>query len=332
METMEAGLTNEPKEIIQLHYWFKDKMHAMDAYIQNRCEYELLAIIKELALILEIPVIAQSLPYTAVGIRKCFGLIFNDRETKTKKIAYQTIFSSLITLYTTTPLAVVNSKVVRQLLEKAIKQTKLNGLNKDAKQEQLYFFKLDADQKLKKIVESNKLIKRRSNLYESLVSYDRMDKISFLIEDKDHNPLSKANYISREQFNQFILTSNILDPEIIDGAVIEIIAPVLKMGNYKWKGIYEGEVHDFNMLSAEFKTLVLSGGVEFKNGSAIKGCLEICKKINNKGEEEITRYNILRVDGYLDREKPMETPEGRKHKYKQREKNAPGLFDDMDYE
>jgi hypothetical protein len=321
----------ETNEIIQLHYWFKDELQGIDAFVQNRSEYEFLSIIKEIASILEIHINIQVLPYTALGVRRCFEISFAARESKIRKVAYQTIFSSLVTLYSSSTIEKPNTKAINQLFEKAVKATKLKGLEEFAKQQQLRLFKLDITQKQQRLLESTKLIKRRSNLYEALISYTRMDKISFLIEDQDHNPLSKATYIPADTFDKFILTSNILDPIVIDETVIEIIAPVLKMGNYKWKGVYDGEVHDFNMLSTEFKTLVLSGRIEFKNGSAIKCCLEICKKINNQGEEEITRYNILRVDNYFDKEKPIETPEGRKHKYKKREQNAPTLFDGMDY-
>lgn len=36
-------------------------------------------------------------------------------------------------------------------------------------------------------------------------------------------------------------------------------------GNYQWRGIYNGEALSFNMKSNEFKTLVQSGNIEFKN-------------------------------------------------------------------
>lgn len=34
---------------IELHYWFNDDSHAMDAVVFNRCEYEFLGIAKEIA-------------------------------------------------------------------------------------------------------------------------------------------------------------------------------------------------------------------------------------------------------------------------------------------
>ena len=328
---MEGKSKKEAKEIIQLHYWFKDEAQGMDALVQNRSEYEFISIIKEVASILEIHVNVQIVPYAAAGVRRCFEISFVTRESKIRKVSYQTIFTTLVTLYSSSTIEKPNTKAITQLFEKAVKATKMKGVDPFVKQQHLRLFKLDIAQKQQKLSESMKLIKRRSNMYEPLLAYTRMDRISFLIEDQDHNPSSKAIYVPADTFGKFILTSNVLDPVVIEETVIEIIAPVLKMGNYKWKGYYDGEVHDFNMLSTEFKTLVLSGRIEFKHGSAIRCCLEICKKINNQGEEEITRYNILRVDKYFDKEKPIETPEGRKYKYKKREKNAPTLFDGMDY-
>ncbi len=43
-------------EKLELHYFFEDNSHFMDAFIRNKCEAELLAIAKELAELLDIQV------------------------------------------------------------------------------------------------------------------------------------------------------------------------------------------------------------------------------------------------------------------------------------
>ncbi len=95
------------------------------------------------------------------------------------------------------------------------------------------------------------------------------------------------------------------------------MSPVLKKGNYKWRGIYKDKVESFNMKSTEFKTLVQSGKIEFKNGSSIKCLLQIERKVNNEGIEQVFGYHIIRVDEYFENDTPVETLEGKKHRQKQ---------------
>ena len=76
------------------------------------------------------------------------------------------------------------------------------------------------------------------------------------------------NEIKREEFQKYILVSNELETFVDEKAIVEIVSPVLKKGNYQWRGIYNGEALSFNMKSNEFKTLVQSGNIEFKNWDA----------------------------------------------------------------
>lgn len=66
------------------------------------------------------------------------------------------------------------------------------------------------------------------------------------------------------------------------------------------------------MKSNEFKTLVQTGAIEFTNGSSIKCLLEIKKNIDSNGDEEITEYNIVRVDEYFKNEKPIKLPKAKR--------------------
>ena len=122
--------------------------------------------------------------------------------------------------------------------------------------------------------------------------------------------------------------SDDLEPLEIEKAEIEIISPVLKKGKYKWTGYYKGEVISFNMHSNEFKTLVQSGEIEFKNGSSINCFLKIKRKIDNEGIEKIVGYDVERVHFYFQNEEPIETSEGKQYRrVKEAEKNQTRLFD-----
>ena len=70
------------------------------------------------------------------------------------------------------------------------------------------------------------------------------------------------------------------------------------------------------MKSTEFKTLVQTGEIPFKNGSSIQCHLIANKRINSEGEVKITGYEVLAVDKYFVNDTPIETPEGRRKRQK----------------
>ena len=142
--------------------------------------------------------------------------------------------------------------------------------------------------------------------------------------------IMKPSYqIDKNEFENFVLDSDELEPVVELNAVIEMVSPVLKKGKYKWTGIYNGEVIQFKMKSIEFKTLVQSGIIVFKNGFTFECELVINRKMTSEGEVRITSYEVLCVNRYYDNDNPVETPEGRrKRKKHEAEKLQLTLFDD----
>lgn len=84
------------------------------------------------------------------------------------------------------------------------------------------------------------------------------------------------------------------------------------------------------MQSNEFKTLVQSGEIEFKNGSSINCFLRIRRKVNNEGVEINLGYDVIRVDHYFENDKPIETKEGKHHRQvKEEQRRQLKLFNDL---
>lgn len=151
--------------------------------------------------------------------------------------------------------------------------------------------------------------------------------VSFVVENNFNQQVTDETFINRINFKEFVLVTDELESEKIEDALIEIVSPVLKKGNYKWRGVYNDATISFNMKSNEFKTLVQTGQVEFKNGSSINCLLEIKRRINNEGLIEITDYNIIRVDSYFEHNKTIETSEGNQYRKKvEADKNQMNLF------
>lgn len=312
METSEIPFLTANK--LELHYWFKDESHTMDAMVQNRCEFELLGIVREVALSLNLQVVIETEPVADGGLRRWFKLLSkSEKKSATVTIA---IATTLVSVLLVTPLTVAVTKLTEKVIERIFEDKELTELQKEELRARIVNLNLDSENKRQKLLENNKIAKKRSNFYDTLYKYPKVIKISVTVENENNKPVLKEQFIPKAEFNEFILNTDKLEPEVIEGAVIEIISPVLKKGNYQWKGIYNGEIISFNLKSNEFKTLVQTGKIEFKNGSSIICPLEIERILDNDGGVKITAYNIPRVDEYFLNGNPVETPEGKKHKQK----------------
>ncbi len=311
---------------IQLHYWFGDESHNMDAFVQNKCEYEFLGILKEIANAFEAEVIVETEPLGNGGLRRIFKIV--SRAEQKKGVIITAVVISLTTTILVTPIATAISEVTKHVIEKVFEDREMKSLEIEKLKEEIKNIKTDTELKQQKINQSSVLVKRRSNFYEALEKYQKVEKVSFVIEDNFNQPVTDETFINRQNFKEFVLVTDELEPDEIEDAIIEIVSPVLKKGNYKWRGLYKGEIISFHMKSNEFKTLVQTGQVESKNGSSINCLLEIRRRINNEGVIEITNYNILRVNSYFEHDKPIETSEGKQHKRKvEAEKQQLKLFD-----
>jgi hypothetical protein len=330
---------------IQLHYWLKDDLHTMDALIQNKSELEFIRLVSEIGKAFDFEFSIETEALAEGGIRRWFKVALkNENKTATVTIG---LITSLVIGIIASPITVSIAKTTEIIIEKLFEDEsdkKEQELNIEGKELENEGKKLDNEWKrlrnekekkelnnsLIKIDSSYKIKKHRSNFYEELEREKRVEQISFVIEDNYKTPISEEVYVPKENFKQYILASNEIDTDPIEDAVIDIISPVLKKGDYKWKGIYNGNIISFNMKSNEFKTLVQTGKIEFKNGSAINCILDIKKELDNDGNEKITAYNILSVNQYFENDKPIETPEGKKQRQKREaNENQFDIFDDI---
>jgi hypothetical protein len=313
MEESEVSLLNA--NTLELHYWFKDESHTMDAVIQNRCEYELLGILKELGSIFNAEISIETEPLANGGLRSWFKIDSKDKSLKA--IIRISLITALATGIFITPITSSISKITEIFIERLFEDKALKELEKEKLKLEIEKLKQDTVRFNQQLDENNTIKKRRSNFYEALEKYPKIDKVSLVLENGTKDQINKETFVLKSNFKDFILTSDDLKPKEIDEAIIEIISPVLKKGKYKWMGIFSGETISFDMKSNEFKTLVQTGRIEFKNGSSINCLLVIRKKIDNEGQEKVVGYDVSRVNHYFENDKPIETPEGKFHRQKQ---------------
>lgn len=305
---------------IELHYWFKDNSHTMDAHVFNQCEHELLGIIGEIATKLKVQICIEVEPIGEGGLRAWLKLVGEQKQAI--KIAF-IIF--LFTEVVSTPLTTTLEYLTTKALDSFFEDPEIKALEKEKKKADLEYditkAKLET-QKLCDFIDENRIKKKRSNYYEIASSCKKIDKISIMVTDSGKTPKYKPKEILSTDFSKYILISDDIDPDEDENAIIEIVSPVLKKGKYMWLGIYKGNVIQFKMKSMEFKTMVQTGEIPFKNGSSIQCHLVANKKINSEGEVKITSYEVLSVDKYFINDTPIETPEGKR---KRQEKEAEKL-------
>ncbi|APD05574.1 hypothetical protein UJ101_00021 [Flavobacteriaceae bacterium UJ101] len=289
---------------LEIHYWFEDESHTMDALVQNRCEYEILGIIKEISNTLSTTVSIETEPFAEGGLRRWLKI------TSKSEKKHATITTAVITSLVITVLSTPLSKLSENLIDKLFEDQTLINLEKEKLQLEIEVLKQKASKDLFKINQNTIIKKKKSNFYEYLENYPKVRQVSYSISDHNRTTRSKEIPIEKKRFKKYILHSDELEPIEVNEAIIEIISPVLKKGKYKWTGYYKDQSISFTLKSIEFKTLVQNGKVEFKNGSSINCLLRIHRKMNNEGIIKITNYEVLRVNHYFEKEKTIETQEG----------------------
>ncbi|MCF3109491.1 hypothetical protein LL912_11980 [Niabella sp. CC-SYL272] len=297
---------------IEVAYFFEEATHLMDALVQNKCEYELLALVREVASRLKLRVIIETVPLSEKGFRRRFRVTLK-KETKTAAAAV-TIATAALVAVVTAPLSVSAGDEARKRIEQLMDAAGFIQTDNERLRLQIEKLTLQLIASCANLDTSNVIKKRRSNFFELLTRYPKINGVCFTALEEHQAIATQEQQLLRHAFGAYILTTNVLEPEEIDDVDIEIISPVLKKSSYKWTGMYQGRPRSFNMQSKEFKKLVQSGKVQFKNGTSINCQLTIHKKMNNEGTERITGIDITRVNHYFENDKPVETVEGKKQK------------------
>lgn len=299
---------------IELHYWFNDDSHTMNAIVFNKCEYEFLGIVKEIAQKLKIELDVETEPLQEGGLRSWFK--FSSKDKNTLKVG---VMLYLVTNVLGTPLTTTIDELTRMAIQSVFESEEVKLLKEQKQIAELKYdiAKIEAEtEKLAQSIDENIVKKKRSNYYESLSTCNKINKVSVSITDSTKSNSYYQKEVNKNEFSNYIMTSDDTEPDNDENAIIEIISPVLKKGKYKWTGIYNGDAITFKMKSNEFKTLVQTGQIQFKNGSSIDCHLVTNKKINAEGEVYVSSYEVVLVNNYFENDKPVETPEGRRKRQK----------------
>ncbi|MDG5815514.1 hypothetical protein QA601_10515 [Chitinispirillales bacterium ANBcel5] len=306
----EQNISAVSGDTIELHYWFNDDSPTIDAIVQNRCECEILGVLKEIAQSFNTAITIETEPFGEGGLRRWFRVVPKLKTSRGTAVAalITALFGGIIVTPVTAPIGPQTDRLIKNIL-KDKKLKKLHG--------ELALLKQEVSRSSQQLNDSTVIKRKRSNFFKLLQKYPRVSQVSITITDQEKNRVSDELIVDRGKFRQYVLISDNLDPVEEDNAIIEVVSPVLKRGRYKWRGIYQGSIISFDLKSDEFIALVQTGRVQFKNGTTIKCLLRIRRKIDNEGFEKITGYDVMRVNEYFENDKFVLTAEGKRNRTKE---------------
>ena len=323
-------------ESFEIHYYLADESHKMDAFVRNRCETELLAIFQEVCATLGVSISIDAAALQDGGLKELWKAVGDNKDQINTVLAIFAIVLSIVTL--------ASSRMPVLDLEKDAREKKIQELTIEEKQLVIEEKKLSLEKIKKEFSEgrpskeaidgaakttehSLKVQTRRSNFYKYLSNYEKVTAVGFSPLDNEDKPTDIERVVPRSDFGHYVLTTNLLPIETIEDATIEIVAPVLKEGNYKWKGTYRGEPINFWMTDAEFKNSVLRKEISFQHGSCINCVLQIHRKFDELGDVVVTGYSVATVIDKTDGGVAVETAQGKRHRaIKPLIKNQQNLF------
>jgi hypothetical protein len=322
-KTINASLLSEACRL-KLHYYLRDNAHRMDANVRNRCEHELLEIVKEFSETIGFNLVIESEAFAEGGLKEFWTFLGGNHNQIGLLLMILTIILSR--------LPTSNSKLEKLQIEDlqiSIKERELNIelLKKQLKESKEPSSNLDFE-KAATLLQTPQVERHKSNFYKNLQDYDKVTSISTTIMTEFDKPANDEQTVNRSEFSKFVLTTAELSRIVDENARIQIISPVLKDENYKWRGLYDNNPIEFYMKDKDFKNSVIGEGVQFKNGTTIDCLLEINRKTNETGEIYFSSYSVVVVFRKRDDNITVETPQGIRYLKDKKEMDSQlNLFD-----
>lgn len=321
---------------LEIHYYLANEEHSMNALVRNKCEAELLAIFKEVCTTFDIDLPIETLAYREGGLKEIWKFLGeNGVQTQTALSIFMAVLTIVGIVFSRMPV----SDAEKDQREKVLAELSIEEKRLSIEEKQLAIQKLKKEMASGNVAQETidlgaraagqnlKVHARKSNFYKFLDQYEKVTGVAFSPLNKDGEPIEKERFVPRSEFKNHILLTNELPVETIESAMIEIVSPVLKGGNYHWKGVYQDKAINFSMTDAEFKNMVLRKEVSFQHGSSIECVLQVARKLDEYGEVAITGYSVPTVIQKIDGERKFETAQGRRYKaYKKFDGSQRELF------
>lgn len=152
-------------------------------------------------------------------------------------------------------------------------------------------------QKLCVFKEMAVLQKQCSVFYEALDDDGSVEKVS-ISKAINRAPIEEDKHtVSKPEFGNYIRKEEKIE-RTEKFEEIEIIAPVIKKSNYKWRGIYDDRYINFGLLDKDFKSDVYQSLYSFETGSRLYAELRVRSIVDDEGELKDVEYDVIKVYEY----------------------------------
>lgn len=288
----------------KVHYHLNGGEHQMDAVVRNRAEGELLALLKEVGVVLGLPVHLETKAYGEGGLVEYLNLVFQNKDQIGTVMA---ILSPLLGA----PFYIEKIKQSKQ--QTALNELNLQKIKLEIKEKEAAAAVLESEQ-VKGIENKNtaieleppptpdeiaqalltrkKVARRRSNYYETLLDESKIEAVGFA---PSHAKNVMELRVPREKFSAYIIAKSDLEPQVYDRISLEIVSPVLRSGAIKWRGVFEKKIVSFELLDPAFRSAVASQKVQFQNGTTLICDFEVYQREDDAGDVEIAGYAVTKV-------------------------------------
>jgi hypothetical protein len=289
----------------------------MNAFIRNECEKELLTIFKEVIISLDIEIDIESEAFKEGGLKEIWKFLGKNGVQITLVL---TVLGLVLSRIPVENKELVKLQIENLELDNELKRQELKKIKNDVKTEEEVTEEV-VERVLEILDKDYKIVWHKSNFYKKLNFYPKVTKLTTQKLNERNEPVENERTIERSQFGNFILRSDTFPPNIDEEALIDIISPVLKKGNFNWKGFYKGDIINFEMTDLTFKNSVLNKEIEFINGTAIKCVLHQNRKIDETGLVKVVQNKVMTVIEIISGDDYVATEQGKKHKRDKDHKN-----------
>jgi hypothetical protein len=279
---------------LELHYYLNNESHSMDAFIRNECEKEILIILKEIITNLNISIEIESEAYTEGGLRQVWKFLGKHQNQISLLVSVAAFIFSRFP--PESDIQIENTQLQNTNLK--LQNTELRLRIKKLSNELKIKDEISADDTFAMVEllnQENKISWHKSNFYKKMIPYNKVTQISTQPLNKENQPIGELLTIEKSRFHEFVLKSDSLPPVVNENAEIDIISPVLKRGNFPWKGFYMGNIISFEMADQEFTKSVFKKDIEFITGTSIVCILVQYLKIEESGSIKISKNKVVRV-------------------------------------
>jgi hypothetical protein len=276
----------------------------MDAVVRNRAEGELLALLKEVGVVLGLPVHVETHAYGEGGLVEYLNLIFQNKE---QIATVMTLLSPLLGA----PFYIDKIKQSKQ--QTALNELNLQKIKLEIKEKEETAIARESEQ-VRGVESKNKVLeleappsadeiaqalltrkrvaRRRSNYYEALLVDSKIEAVGFA---PSHDKSVAELRVPRGNFSLYVIAKADLEPLVYERIPLEIVSPVLRSGAIKWRGVFDKKVVSFELLDQAFRSEVASQNVQFQNGTTLICDFEVHQREDDIGDVEVAGYAVTKV-------------------------------------